>query len=73
MRVPLTKEVSLQEFISTIEDLEVKAGNLARIVINERNGTIVAGGNVKISRSLVSREGLLVQIGEEEKRKPFLS
>ncbi len=69
VRVPLTKEVSLQEFISTIEDLEVKAGNLARIVINERNGTIVAGGNVKISRSLVSREGLLVQIGEEEKKK----
>ncbi len=69
IQVPVQKEISLQEFISTIENLEVLAGEKARVVINESSGTIVAGGNVKISRSMVSREGMLVQIGEEERKK----
>lgn len=69
IQVPVKKDISLQEFISTIENLEVMAGEKARVVINERSGTIVAGGNVKISRSMVSREGMMVQIGEEERKK----
>lgn len=68
IRVPIVKDVSLQEFISTIQELQVKAGNRARVVVNERNGTIVAGGDVRISQSLVSREGLMVQIGEQKKK-----
>jgi len=69
IQVPVKNDISLQEFISTIENLEVLAGEKARVVINERSGTIVAGGNIKISRSMVSREGMLVQIGEEEAKR----
>jgi flagellar P-ring protein precursor FlgI len=34
------------------------------VVINERDGTIVTGGDVKISEAMVSREGLTVVVKE---------
>jgi flagellar P-ring protein FlgI len=66
--INLVESVSLPEFISSIENIEVTPVYRARVVVNERDGTIVTGGEVKISSSMVSREGLTVEIKETGKK-----
>ncbi len=62
IRLSIPKDAPVTEFISKIEELEITPIQNARIVISERDGTIVTGGEVKISEVMVSREGLTVQI-----------
>jgi flagellar P-ring protein precursor FlgI len=62
IRLSIPKDAPVTEFISKIEELEITPIQTARIVISERDGTIVTGGEVKISEVMVSREGLTVQI-----------
>jgi flagellar P-ring protein precursor FlgI len=62
IQVRLMKDISLPEFISSIENIEVTPAYRAKVVVNERDGTIVTGGDVKISGAMVSREGLTVEI-----------
>ena len=52
----------LVEFISTVELLEVTPDFMARVVINERTGTIVVGANVTIMPVAISHGGLNIQI-----------
>ena len=52
----------LVEFISTVELLEVTPDFLARVVINERTGTIVVGARVTIMPVAISHGGLNIQI-----------
>ncbi len=68
IRINVDTGVSLPEFISTIENLEVTPRYRARVVINERDGTIVTGGEVKLSAAMVSREGLTVEIQETARK-----
>ena len=65
LKIP--ENVSVTEFISKIEDLEVNPVYSARVVINERSGTIVMGGDIKLSEVMVSREGITVKIEGKEK------
>lgn len=68
IQVSLVKNISIPEFISTIENIEVTPAYRARVVVNERDGTIVTGGDVKISAAMVSREGLTVEVKETGKK-----
>lgn len=54
--------VGLTEFISYIENVTFNVAQVARIVVNERTGTIVSGGNVRISEVAVTHGGIKVQI-----------
>jgi len=56
------------EFISTIENIEVVPDAKAIVVINERDGTIVTGGNVTLSEAMVSKRGLTIQIEKSDKK-----
>lgn len=56
-------------FISQIEALKVDQDRVARVVINERTGTIVAGGEVRISDIMVSHGSLTIHT----KRIPVIS
>ncbi len=47
-------------FIAKIETLQVMSDTDARVVINERTGTIVAGGNVTISEVMISHGNLTI-------------
>jgi flagellar P-ring protein precursor FlgI len=51
-------------FISRIESLELKVENSARVVINERTGTIVMGQDVRLSTVAVSHGNLSIVIKE---------
>ena len=50
------------EFLSTIESLEVTPDLNARVVVNERTGTIVVGKNVTVSEAAVAHGSLSVEI-----------
>ena len=63
----LPQKESLPQFLADIEKLEIEPGSMARVVINEKDGTIVMGGDVRISEVLVSKEGLSVKIEGSEK------
>lgn len=54
----------ITQFISKIEELPVTPDAVARVVINERTGTIVAGENVKISTVAVAHGSLTITISE---------
>ncbi len=64
IRISLVSGTSLPEFISGIENIEVSPKYRAKVVVNERDGTIVTGGEVKVSEAMVSKEGLMVEIKE---------
>lgn len=48
-------------FVSTIMDQQVELREPARVVINERTGTLVAGGDVTISEAMVSHGSVQVR------------
>ncbi len=50
------------DFISKIESIEVKPDAIAKVVINERTGTIVVGENVTISPVAISHGAIHIEI-----------
>ncbi len=62
IRVPSTQTKNLVGFISLLESLEVEVDAIARVVINERTGTVVVGSNVAISAVAISHGGLNIEI-----------
>ncbi len=54
--------VELAEFISFVENVTFDVTMAAKVVMNERTGTIVAGGNVKISEIALTHGGVKVEI-----------
>jgi flagellar P-ring protein FlgI len=55
----------LTGFIATLQSIGVAPGRAARVVINERTGTIVAGGDVTISSVVVSQGDVRVTVTAE--------
>lgn len=53
------------DFLSQVEATTVKANLLASIVINERTGTIAAGGHVKLGPAMIAHGSLQVRIEPE--------
>jgi flagellar P-ring protein FlgI len=52
-------------FIAELESLRLKTDSLARVIINERTGTIIMGREVKISSVAISQGGVTVKVGTE--------
>jgi flagellar P-ring protein FlgI len=50
--------------IASIENLSVEPDNKARVVVNERTGTIVSGGNVTLSEVTVTQGDIRVSIDQ---------
>lgn len=59
--------------ISKIENLSITPDDAARIVVNERSGTVVAGGAVRISSVVISQGDVRVSVVQENQgSQPFL-
>lgn len=54
--------MGLMEFISKVENVTFFVASQARVVVNERTGTIVAGGDVRISEVAVTHGGIKVEV-----------
>lgn len=61
--VPLDPS-AVVDLVASIETLEVEPDVAARVVVNERTGTIVAGGNIALSAVTVTQGDIRVSIQE---------
>lgn len=55
------------ELLATIESIEINPDMKARVIVNEKTGTIVIGDKVKISRVAISHGALSVKVGDGKK------
>lgn len=53
------------ELISRVENLEIEPDTIAKVVVDERTGTVVMGTNVRILPIAISFKNINIQIGEE--------
>ena len=60
--VPAMYKNDLVGFVSAIEELRIQPDDTARVIINERTGTIVMGANVAIDEVAVAQGGLTIKI-----------
>lgn len=67
VKVPAAQAGNLVSFIAKIQELNIKAGYPARVVINERTGTLVVGGEVMIKPCQVAHGNLSIAVGTKEK------
>lgn len=66
--ITIPQDMPFAEFISNVENLTVVPELKATVVINEKDGTIVTGGNVIISETMISRRGMIIQIENSDKK-----
>jgi flagellar P-ring protein FlgI len=66
---PFTYENKGVELMATIEAIEINPDQKARVVINEKTGTIVIGEKVKISRVGLSHGSLTLKVSDEKGKK----
>ncbi|WP_412057569.1 flagellar basal body P-ring protein FlgI [Bartonella sp. DGB2] len=64
--IVLTKppQVSATRFIAALEGLPIPTDEVARVVVDERTGTVVIGEKVRVSRVAISYGGLTVRVTE---------
>jgi len=65
VRIPQERAADLVGFIADIGQVRVRPDTVAKVIINERTGTVIIGGNVTISPVAVSHGGLTVEITQE--------
>jgi len=63
--IEATQAISPAHAIGQIENLQVQPERKARVVVDQRSGTIVMGADVRISRVAVSQGNLTLRIQEE--------
>jgi flagellar P-ring protein precursor FlgI len=62
VQVPENQRDRLSEFVARLENVKVAPDLKARVVINERTGTVVAGGDVRISKVVISQGDLKISV-----------
>jgi flagellar P-ring protein precursor FlgI len=60
--VPKAYEGRMVQYLAAVEGLDVQVDQRARVVVNERTGTVVMGGQVRISTVAVAHGNLTVQV-----------
>src|SRR5262249_22548698 len=64
VKVPAGFETKHVELMAALEEIEVTPVRRARVVINERTGTIVAGGDVRLNAAAVVHGNLTITVKE---------
>lgn len=64
IKVPKFYKNNVAEFVTQIELLDVHPDTVAKVIIDERTGTVVMGENVKLSTVAVAHGSLFVRITE---------
>ncbi len=65
LNVPATRTRSVAHALGRIENIEVEPERKARVVVDQRSGTIVMGEDVRISRVAVSQGNLTLRVEEQ--------
>ena len=61
VRVPMSRLADLPDFVSEIGQFEVMPDTRARVVINERTGTVIVGHQVRISSLAIAHGNLVIK------------
>lgn len=65
VKVPERYQGRVVEYVASLENLEVVPDTTAKIIMDERTGTIVVGAHVRISTVAISHGNLTIQVKEE--------
>ncbi|MHC4945808.1 MAG: flagellar basal body P-ring protein FlgI [Planctomycetota bacterium] len=64
VKIPKGFDDNLIGFVAEVQTLKITPDSLAKVIINERTGTIVAGANVRISTVAITHGNLIITIAE---------
>lgn len=64
IEIAIADKANVAEFVSVIENLTVQPDSIARVVVDEKSGTIVIGSNVRIGQVAISQGGLTIRVKE---------
>jgi flagellar P-ring protein FlgI len=62
LKIPDNARGNRFNFLAQIESLTITPDNRAKVVVNERTGTVVSGGDVRISQTTITQGDLIVTI-----------
>ncbi len=64
VRVALPKDYQgrIVQYLAAVEGLDIEVDQRARVVVNERTGTVVMGGHVRISTVAVAHGNITIQV-----------
>ncbi|MFP5211830.1 MAG: flagellar basal body P-ring protein FlgI [Acidobacteriota bacterium] len=65
LEVPPTYRSQMVAMLTKVENLEIQPDTVAKIIINERTGTIIMGENVRISPVAIAHGSLTIQVSEQ--------
>ncbi len=65
VKIPEKFRAKLVEMVGQIESLDVGVDNRAKVVMDERTGTIAIGDNVRLASAAISHGELIVEIKEQ--------
>jgi len=65
MAIPDTDEASTIDVLAQIELVELEVDAPARVVVNERTGTVVMGANVQVAPVAVAHGGLSIEVQQD--------
>ena len=69
--IPAHYQRKVVQLLAIVENFRVYTDSIAKIVINERTGTIVAGGDILLKSVAISHGDLTIEIGDDgDKDKP---
>lgn len=68
VRVPTSLQEDPVSFAATIQELTLLIEEPNRVVINERTGTVIVGNRVRISKVVISHNGIRIEVDEPEGR-----
>jgi flagellar P-ring protein precursor FlgI len=63
--IPLNMRNNPVQFLSVVENLDIRTDMQAKIVVDEKTGTVVIGENVRVSTVVISHGNISVQIKED--------
>lgn len=66
VKVPDEFKGKRMEFIAEVENLDFLVSTVAKVVLNEKTGTVIAGGNVSISEVAVSQGSITIQVKDNK-------
>ena len=55
------------ELLATIEAIEINPDSKARVVVNEKTGTVIIGDKVKVSKVAIAHGNLSIKVGKDGK------
>ncbi len=63
---PFAYENKGVELLATIESVEINPDMNAKVIVNEKTGTVVIGDHVRISKVAIAHGGISIKVGDEK-------